>query len=347
MVLPATYAAALVLMILGMLCQASWPATFKMAGKWRFELYYWDFAIGAAAAALLAALTLGSLGFDVPASGFGFSFVDDLMRAGKRHMMFAFAAGVVFNLANMLFLAAVSVTGMSVAFPVTLGTALMVGVVSSYVLAPAGIPGLLFTGVAVVLAAAVIAAMSYRTLALADSKTTIKAGKTRSVIPTASWKGVVVGAIGGLIMGGYRPLVGMASESETGMGPYAIVAVFTAGMFCSTFIFNLFLMNLPVAGQPIEILDYFKGTLKQHALGLAGGVVWAAGMIAFMVVSSADSKVSLGLRSGLEQGSIAVGAALGVLVWKEYGRAEDRVKLLLISMLGLAAAAAVLVGLGV
>src|SRR5437764_2786876 len=118
MILPASYAASLVLLALGMLCPGSWPNTFKKAGgKWRFELYYFDFAIGAMLAAIIAALTLGSLGFD------GFSFLDDLSLAGKRHAFFAVIAGIVFNLANMLLLGAISISGMAVAFPIGLGTA--------------------------------------------------------------------------------------------------------------------------------------------------------------------------------------------------------------------------------
>src|SRR5262245_3428196 len=107
MTLPQTYLATLVLMILSMICWGSWANTFKLAGNWRFELYYFDFAIGVMLTAALAAFTLGTMGSD------GFQFLDDLGQTGKRNIFYGAAAGVVFNLANMFLLAAISIAGMT------------------------------------------------------------------------------------------------------------------------------------------------------------------------------------------------------------------------------------------
>src|SRR5580698_6909290 len=122
MILPQTYAAAIFLMVLSMICWGSWASTYK-AAHWRFELYYYDFAFGFAIAAAILAFTVGSMGFD------GFTFLDDLLHAGKRQLFYAFVAGVIFNLANMLLLAAIAVAGMAVAFPISAGLALIIGVV--------------------------------------------------------------------------------------------------------------------------------------------------------------------------------------------------------------------------
>src|SRR5260370_9372 len=46
MVLPLTYGAALALIVVSMLCWGSWANTFKLAGKWRFELFYFDDSLG-------------------------------------------------------------------------------------------------------------------------------------------------------------------------------------------------------------------------------------------------------------------------------------------------------------
>src|SRR5689334_19970071 len=138
MTLPQTYLAALFLIIFTMLCWGSWANTFKLAGKWRFELFYFDYALGVLLAAILLALTFGSLGFD------GFTFLDDLMHAGKRQWLLGFTGGVVFNLANMLLVAAIAVAGLAVAFPIGIGIALIVGVVWNYALKPQGNPILLF-----------------------------------------------------------------------------------------------------------------------------------------------------------------------------------------------------------
>ena len=130
MILPQTYLAALSLTIVSMLCWGSWANTQKMAGKWRFELFYYDYVFGVLLAATVIAMTAGSMGFD------GFSFVDDVMHTGKRQLFFAFLGGGVFNLANMLLVAAISVAGLAVAFPVGIGLALIIGVVWNYIIQP-------------------------------------------------------------------------------------------------------------------------------------------------------------------------------------------------------------------
>src|ERR1700748_2416623 len=111
MILPGSYTAALLLLIVGMLGWGTWANMFKATGsKWRFELFYFDFAIGIMLAATVLALTAGSLGFD------GFSFSDDLRLAGKRQDLFGFVAGLIFNLGNMLLMGAVAVGGMALGF---------------------------------------------------------------------------------------------------------------------------------------------------------------------------------------------------------------------------------------
>ncbi len=121
MILPQTHAVALLLMIASILCWGLWANTLKMDAKWRYELYYFDFAIGLALAALLFGLTLGDLGFD------GFSLQDDLMHAGKREWLYAFGAGVLFNFGNEFLAGGIAVAGMTAAFPAGIGLALVMG----------------------------------------------------------------------------------------------------------------------------------------------------------------------------------------------------------------------------
>src|SRR5436189_2183834 len=104
MVLPHTYAATLLLMILSMLFWGSWANTFKLTGKWRFELFYFDYAVGVLLAAVVAAFTFGSTGGEL-------TFTDTLLVTGKTQMAWGLGAGVVFNLSNMLLVAAISVAG--------------------------------------------------------------------------------------------------------------------------------------------------------------------------------------------------------------------------------------------
>jgi glucose uptake protein len=154
MLIPQTYAGALILIVLSMICWGSWANTFKLAGKWRFELFYYDYSLGVLLAAIIAAYTFGSMGDDL-------SFSDNLIVAGKRNMAWAVAGGVVFNLANMLLVAAISVAGLAVAFPIGIGLALVVGVVWNYFLNPQGNPILLTVGVVLVVGAIIVDALAY------------------------------------------------------------------------------------------------------------------------------------------------------------------------------------------
>lgn len=329
MTLPQTYFATLLLMLLSMLCWGSWANTFKLAGKWRFELFYFDYAFGVLLAATVYALTVGTLGFD------GFSFMDDLMHAGKRQWVFGFAGGVVFNLANMLLVAAIALTGLAVAFPVGIGLALIIGVVWNYSIRPEGNPMLLFTGCAVIVAAIVVDALAYRGLAVTRHEELARAGKAKSTRKNVSLKGVIVALVAGVLMGCFFPLVLKGQEGELGLGPYAVGFVFAAGVFASTFVFNLFFMNLPVEGPPVEILEYFEGTWKQHGLGILGGVIWCTGAIANFVAASAPEEVHAGpaISYAIGQGATMVSALWGLLVWKEFAGADTRTRALIAIML--------------
>ncbi len=329
MILPQTYFPALLVMIASMICWGSWANTYKLSGKWRFELYYFDYALGLLAMALLLAFTLGSLGYD------GFTFTDDLMHAGKRQWLFGFLGGVVFNLANMLLMAAIAIAGLAVAFPVGIGVALLVGVILNYLIKPAGNPVLLFGGCALVLAAIIVDAVAYRMLHLLRYEALAKAGKTASVRKTVSLKGVMISLVCGLLMGSFFPLVAKAQQTDAGLGPYAVAVVFALGVFLSTFVFNLFFMNLPVEGEPVEIRDYFLGTPGKHLLGLLGGAIWCAGGVAAFVAASAPAEVGIGpaISYAMGQGSTLISALWGLLVWKEFKGADLRIKLLLAIML--------------
>src|SRR3954451_15920115 len=121
MILPQSYPSVLFLMVLSLLCLGSWASACKFAGKWRFELFYLDFALGLLLASVVFAFTVGNLGYD------GFNFLDDLQHAGKRQWMYVFLGGLIINLGNMLLISAVSVSGLAVAFPMGMGVALLLG----------------------------------------------------------------------------------------------------------------------------------------------------------------------------------------------------------------------------
>src|ERR1700686_3411797 len=236
MILPPTYNSPFLLIILSMICWGSWANTFKLSGKWRFELFYYDYSLGVLLAVIVAAYTFGSMGPDL-------SFSDNLLIALRRNMAYAGAAGVVFNLANMLLGAAISGAGMAVAFPVGIGLGLVGGVVR-------------------VVGAIMVDAWAYSAHARPVRAKAGKASPRKG--PGTSPKGIMLSLISGLLMGSFYPLVEMAKgggPDDAGLGPYAVAFLFAVGVFLSTFIFNLYFLNLPVQGSALSMFDYFKGSL--------------------------------------------------------------------------------------
>lgn len=329
MILPQTYNAALFLMILSMLCWGSWANTYKLAGKWRFELFYFDYAFGLLLVAWIYALTFGNLGYD------GFSFMDDLLHAGKRQWLYGFAAGMIFNFANMLLVAAISVAGMAVAFPIGIGVALIIGVTLSNAIKPAGNTTLLLIGCSLIVSAIVVDAIAYRLLGVLRHEELARSGKAKSTLRPTSLKGIVLSLVSGLLMGSFFPMLEKGKQGETGLGPYAIGAVFAAGVFISTFVYNIFFMNLPVEGDPVEFSEYFKGKPKQHLLGILGGAIWATGGIASFVAASAPDQVQVGpaISYAMAQGATLISALWGLLVWREFKGSDARIWSLVALML--------------
>ena len=303
MVIIQSYSLAVMMCVVTMLCWGSWANTQKLASKeWKFQLFYWDYCIGVVLLSLIAALTMGSMG------SIGRGFITDLKQATGAAIGFAFLGGVVFNLANILLVAAIDIAGMSVAFPIGIGIALVEGVIINYILKPQGNPTLLFVGVAAIAIAIVIGALAYKKLASGEQKTTAK--------------GIIISVVAGVLMGLFYYLVqrGVVSDfvnPETGkMGPYAAVFIFSLGVFLSSFIWNTIVMARPFVGEPVPIGDYFsKGNLRLHIIGIAGGVIWGIGM---SVNNVAAGTAGPAISYGLGQGATMVAALWGVFIWKEF-----------------------------
>jgi len=332
MILPTTYLAALLLTILTMICWGSWANTFKMTGKWRFELFYFDYAFGVLLAAAALALTLGQMGTDL-------TFEDNLLIARNRSIALAFVAGGVFNLANMLLVAAISVSGMAVAFPVGIGLALVIGVVWSYLLNPQGNPALLFGGGALLVAGIVVVARAYGAYSeMRDRQRAAAAAEQKKRPPRKTgFKGIGLSLAAGVLMGSFYPLVEMSKVGDLGLRCYAIGFIFALGVFLSTPFYNLLFMNVPVKGKPIGLRSYFKGTIWQHLLGVLGGVIWCAGAIANFAAASAPPEVQVGpaVSYAIGQGAVLVSTLWGLLYWKEFRGASSGVKKLIALMIAL------------
>lgn len=331
MIVPQSYLVALLMAVLTMLCWGSWANVVKMVPGWRFELLYFDYALGILLASILAGLTLGSMG------SYGLPFFEDLAQAGWRNMAFGFAGGVVYNISNILVVGAMAIAGLGVAFPIGVGLALVVGVIWNYFVNPQGNPVLLFAGVALVVCAIVLDGIAYRVHSLTKRSEDPSQETSEAERKARVKKGILLSVIGGLLMGMFFPLVEIGKKGPGGMGPYAIGFVFALGVFLSTFVFNTFFMKKPVEGEPLKYADYFKGTSLAHTAGILGGVVWAIGTLSSFVAASAPVELQVGpaIAYALGQGSTMVGAFWGVVVWKEFAGGSKIVNWLIALMFAL------------
>jgi glucose uptake protein len=341
MILPQSYPSVLFLMVLSLLCLGSWASFFKLAGRWRYEMFYLDFAIGLLLASVIFAFTLGNIGYD------GFNFIDDLQHAGKRQWLYVLIAGLIFNLGNMLLMAAVSVCGLAVAFPMGMGVALLLGTGLGIAGGPAGNALLLGLGCLLILTSIIVNAASYRIMGVARHEALARAGKARSTRRPSPLKGIILALAAGILIGSFTPLVERARRGDLGMGPYAIGFIFAFAMFFSSFVYDIFFMNLPVEGEPIEFTAYFKGGAKQHLAGLASGLIWYSGMVLAWVCTSVPETIRGGpaLRFMLATGSPVLAALWGILVFREFKNSDMRVNVLGTLMLALFLCGIAMIGL--
>ena len=320
---PQSYAGALACMVVTMLCWGSWANARKLTPGFRFPLFYWDFVSGLLAATVILGLTLGSVG----ESGRGLT--DDLAQAATGKLALAVASGADFNVANLLLVAAIEVAGLAVAFPVGIGLALVVGAVSSYVVAPAGNAWMLFGGVALVAAAIVCDAAAYRLRERAR----------------ATRRGIWLSVAAGLLMGTFYPLAARAMQGPHAAGPYSAAIFFAMGVaFCSLPV-NGALMRWPIdGGRPTTMKAYGDAPMRWHLWGALGGAVWALGAT-LNFVAAAAGRVGPAVSYAMGQGATMVTAAWGVFVWREFRGAPRGTRWLLAAMFVLFAAGLTLVAL--
>jgi len=308
---PHRYLVALLMMLLSMLCWGSWANTQKIDKGWRFELYYWDYVWGVVVCALLFGLSLGRTDPAAPVS-----FFRNLDSASTRSLVEAFAGGMIFNLGNLLLVAAISVAGMAVAFPLGAGLALVIGAVLNYFISPTGNPLLLFGGILLVCGAIAANAMAYRGLS--------KGGK-------AGTKGIVLSLVCGVVIGLFYPFVAKALIGEKHLGPYTVYFVFALGALVSNFPLNYAFMRWPLSGSRLSIRDYFQGGVAAHTWGVLGGLMWGIGTVCSFVAAYTPL-VGPATSFSLGEGNTMISAVWGVFVWHEFRGANTVVKRLLALM---------------
>lgn len=263
--------------VITMLGWGSWANTQKLAGKekWPFELFYWDYAIG---------VFLFSLVFSL----FGGSF--NIVAAAT---IPALISGAIFNLANILLVVGIDAAGMTVAFPVGVGLALVIGTVESYIEAPKGNPSLLFAGVALIVFAMIMSAAA------------------RQSVGKSPIRGLLFSIVAGCIMGLFYPQL-MRAIGPDKLSPYVALVFFGLGVLLSNIVVNTVFMKAGRVGYG----DYFRGSAKLHGIGILGGSIW---MVALCLNVIASGVAGPAISYALGQGATLIAAIWGVFIWREKG----------------------------
>jgi glucose uptake protein len=269
---------AILFCVITMLGWGSWANTQKLAGKekWPFELFYWDYAISVFLFSIIFAAILGG-GFSIVAAA----------------TIPALISGAIFNLANILLVVGIDAAGMSVAFPIGVGLALVIGTVESYLEEPKGNPSFLFAGVALIVFAMIMSGAARQSV-----------GKNRS-------RGLVFSAVAGCIMGFFYPQL-MRSIGPGKLTPYVPLVFFGAGVLLSNFIVNTVFMKT----GGVTYADYFRGSAKLHLIGILGGCIW---MVALCLNVIASNVAGPAISYALGQGATLIAAIWGVFIWREKG----------------------------
>jgi len=298
---PHSFGVALLMTIITAICWGSWPNTYKGVRNYRFELFYWDYAIGMFLTALIFAFTWGSSGHDAA------SFLNNVHSADTANIGWVLLAGVIFNLANLLLMAGIAMVGMATAFPVAIGLALVMGVVLSYVQQPKGNLMLLASGVLCAVIAVILDGKAYGEL-----------GSGRTI----SRRGLVVSVVSGLLMSTWAPFSTRALTHGNPLGEYSVCVFLTLGALLSCFVWNFYFMAHPLeGGEPVAFSGFFHGPARGHLLGLLGGAIWSTGLVFFSVASHFTG---VAISYSIGQSSPMVAALWGIFAWREFAGANRR-----------------------
>ena len=292
---------AILFCVVTMLGWGSWANTQKLAGKekWPFQLFYWDYAIGVCLFGFVFAFSLGSVGTA------GAGTLENLRSADFGFVLPALISGAVFNLSNILLVVGIDAAGMSVAFPVGVGLALVIGTVKTYFQDPKGDATLLFAGVALIVAAMIFSALAHRRLPRRENLSPLR--------------GLIYSIIAGCLMGFFYPLLLNSISPDFNhepilpgkLTPYGGLLFFGVGVLASNSVWNTVFMRSAGLGFG----NYFRGSARLHVIGILGGCIWMLAL-SFNVIASGVAGPAISYALG--QGATLVAALWGLLIWREF-----------------------------
>jgi glucose uptake protein len=295
----------------------SWANTQKLAGRtnWPFDLFYWDYSIGVLLFSVVFMLTLGSYGSE------GMGALANIHQASRHSVSTALVSGLLFNVANILLVVAIDAAGLSIAFPVGIGLALVLGTLMNYLEHPKGNPAALMAGVGLVVAAMIFSGLAYRRL-------------PRNRAGSAG-KGLLFAIVAGCLMGFFYPqlLRAISPDFNTSpiapgtLTPYTALFFFAIGLVLSNLAVNSIFMR--AAGHTYR--QYSRGTAQLHGIGILGGAIW---MLALCLNVIASGVAGPAVSYALGQGATLVAAIWGVVIWKEFSGAPKGTMPLVYLMFG-------------
>ena len=309
------------MMLLAMVCWGSWTNTYRLARGWRLELYHFDYSVGVLLAALAAALTGGTL-FGSP------DWTGNLRSADAAALVWAACGGASLNIGNFLLMAGIERVGMTVAFPVSVGFALVVSTILNYLVHPLGDPVLLGAGVTLVFCAVLTNSYAY--------------SSAHGPVQTRAGSGLAMCFAAGILFSISSPLVAKAMASARPLAPYGACVMYGTSSLAASVLLLFYLLRRPLGGVPLPLKSYLRGSAVNHGAGLAGGVIWGAGMVLSFV---AAGLAGMAVSSAVGQANPLVAAVWGIFVWHEFRAAARRTHVLLALMLLLYATGLLLLAL--
>eukprot|EP00747_Dinoflagellata_sp_TGD_P181550 gnl/TRDRNA2_/TRDRNA2_35424_c0_seq1.p1 gnl/TRDRNA2_/TRDRNA2_35424_c0~~gnl/TRDRNA2_/TRDRNA2_35424_c0_seq1.p1 ORF type:complete len:374 (+),score=44.20 gnl/TRDRNA2_/TRDRNA2_35424_c0_seq1:75-1196(+) len=366
MLVPTSSSASLAVALLSMCCWGSWSNALKWSdGLIRFEIFYMNFSLSLLVTSLFAGLTLGM----VRGSGKQGSrlYSDDWHLNDPDRYLFAFAAGFVFNVANLCLCKGITMLGLSLAFPICIGTALVLGTLVTYAVQPSGHFGLLLLGVIVAFIAVCTAALAQH---LKDQQPQVSQKENLVAIPAAAPQGSIevtsvdcartvsstaasgpslcrrlsVCVVGGVLMGLWNPLVTLA-EKDPGLSAYGELTFYTMAVALSSFFFMPLLLAWPLEGGPstpvMDVLrEYRTVPAHAHLCSIGGGAVWTLGTLSNAVAGN-SGVLSSAESYAIGQCANMIAILWGALYFKEFQGTNATVKALLVLVCALYAGAIV------
>jgi|GEM_PF-3099941 len=265
MFVPHTEVIAILLLFFTMILWSAWPNLIKAARGARFEIFYIDFVIGALLMSVILGLTVGTWG------DYGLTFFESVVHAHFKHILRAFLAGVLFNIAYVSLVGSSAFSGISYTFISCFGVALIIDTTME-IFVPTFIHSFfVFFGIAFIFLAILLMTIAQRK----------NPQKIRLAKKTLSFS-----ILSGILIGLFYPLLerSLTLYHEHGLGPYAANFFFALGLMTCNLFFIPLLMKKPILGTPINFDSYISTKKSLHGMGLLAGALWSLGL-SFRLIS--------------------------------------------------------------